>query len=170
MKDESLLRREHTWASPPLDGPDGASILTRSPGAGNCVAIRGSYCRTPCRSAHSPVCSIPYLSPPRPPPAAEGLGFCGPCSKPLSTTFLLLLALGQTPLLTLACLCCSGNPKGSRYPVLLVVPLHGNLSSGCWDSRMRKWNKLRAMALGHPGPWMPLQREGQLSLSHQSPL
>lgn len=138
-------------ASPPLDGPDGASILARSPGAGNCVAIHGSYCRTLCQSPHSPVRSIPYLSPPCPPPAAEEMRVLWSMLKAiLHHLSLLLLALGQTLLLTLACLYCSGNPKGSCYPVLLVVPLHGNLSSGCWDSQMRKWSKLRGN-----GPWPP---------------
>lgn len=153
-------------ASPALDGPDVAFILAGSPGAGNCVAIHGSYCRTLCRSPHSPERSIPYLSPPCPPPAAEEMRALWSMLKAiLHHLSVLLLALGQTLLLTLACLYCSGNPKGSCYPVLLVVPLHGNLSSGCWDSQMRKWSKLRAMALGHPGPWMPLQRKGGAAFS-----
>lgn len=138
-------------ASPPLDGPDGASILARSPSAGDCVAIRGSYCRA--RAGHHTAVRspLPIRSPPCPPPAAEGTRVLWSMLKAtLHHLSLLLLALGQTPLLTLACLCCSGNPKGSRYPVLLVVPLHGNLSSGCWDSHMRKWNKLRGN-----GPWPP---------------
>lgn len=64
------------------------------------------------------------------------------------------------------------QPRG-HLDRLLVVPLHGNLSSRCWDSQMSRHSRLRdnrTMALGHPDPWMPTRRKGRAAFSLPSPL
>lgn len=149
MKDESLLRREHTWGEPTSGWPRWGFHPGQKPRCWELCSYTWLL-QNPVPVTTQPCAlSLTYhlLA------SASGRGtrvLWSMLKATLHHLSLLLLALGQTPLLTLACLCCSGNPKGSRYPVLLVVPLHGNLSSGCWDSQMRKWNKLRG-----DGPWPP---------------
>lgn len=159
-------------ASPPLDGPDGASILARSPGAGDCVAIRGSYCRA--RAGHHTAVRspLPIRSPPCPPPAAEG------------TRVLWSMLKATLHHLSLAACPWSDPTTDSGLPLLLREPQGQPLSSA--PSGSSPWQSvLWVLGLPHEeveqaqGQW-PLAtlalgchskgREGQLSLSHQSPL
>lgn len=122
--------RAHLWMA-----QMGLSIPTRSLGA-------GSYSRTPGLPAYSPhVLSLTDTSLPCLQPRGDW-GSVVHISTSSSHVF------PVTP-------CClwpapAAQATQGHLDRLLVVPLHGNLSSRCWDSQMRRYSRLR-----DNGPWPP---------------
>lgn len=112
-------------ASPPLDGPDGAFRTGQKPGCW--LSPDPVTCHHIALHVLSPTDILLVLS------AARGVGALWSTQRAFSITPSGLTVFSLPHLTVPGLSLLPRQPRG-----FLVVPLRGNLSSGCWDSQKRR--------------------------------